>query len=195
MGDGSTALVPPRPDADWHDAVAADAEQDGDAFGAEWHLDRLAALRPKDWTIPARRGRVFAATGRRDEADVAYAQARRLAPSPQVLSDWLRAAAVDDEAAGRKPSALWNLERAVALTPADWTLYALRANLVDPGLRGRRRGRGDPLGRRAAGASSGRPTGRPDRRNWKLRRDPLHHPRPQPGPPHAEPATSRPSRA
>jgi eukaryotic-like serine/threonine-protein kinase len=130
-GDGSTALVPPRPDADWHDAVAADAEQDGDASGAEWHLDRLAALRPQDWTIPARRGRVLAASGRRDEADVAYAQARRRAPSPQVLSDWLRAAAVDDEAAGQKPAALWNLERAVALTPGDWTLYALRANLLD----------------------------------------------------------------
>ncbi len=130
-GDASTALVPPRPDADWHDAVAADAEQDEDASGAQWHLDRLAALRPQDWTIPARRARVLAATSRRDEADVAYAQARRLAPSPQVLSDWLRAAAVDDEAAGRKPSALWNLERAVALTPGDWTLYALRANLLD----------------------------------------------------------------
>ena len=53
VGEGSTALVPPRPDADWHDAVAADAELDGDAYGAEWHLDRLAALRPNDWTIPA----------------------------------------------------------------------------------------------------------------------------------------------
>src|SRR5215831_1091255 len=52
VGDGSTALVPPRPDADWHDAVAADAEQDADAFGAEWHLDRLAKVRPNDWTIP-----------------------------------------------------------------------------------------------------------------------------------------------
>src|SRR5262249_49313484 len=50
VGDGSTALVPPRPDADWHDAVAADAEQDGDAFGAEWHPDRLAAPRPQDST-------------------------------------------------------------------------------------------------------------------------------------------------
>jgi serine/threonine protein kinase/WD40 repeat protein/tetratricopeptide (TPR) repeat protein len=131
VADGSTALVPPRPDADWHDAVAADAEQDGDAFGAEWHLDRLAPLRPKDWTIPARRGRVLAAIGRRDEADVAYAAARRLAPSPQVLSDWHSASAADDEAAGRKQAALWNLDRAIVLTPGDWTLYALRANQDD----------------------------------------------------------------
>src|SRR5204863_7336360 len=89
VGDGSRALVPPRPDADRHDAAAADAGQDGDVFGAEWHLDRLAALRPNDWTLPARRGRVLAAAGRPDEADAAYAAARRLAPSPQVLSDWL----------------------------------------------------------------------------------------------------------
>jgi tetratricopeptide (TPR) repeat protein len=132
VGEGSTALAPPRPDPAWHDAVATDAEQDGDAFGAEWHLDRLAALRPKDWTIPARRGRVLAAAGRRDEAAAAYAAARRLAPSAQVLSDWLRARAADDEAAGRKEAALWNLDRAVALTPDDWNLYALRAELGDP---------------------------------------------------------------
>ena len=132
VGDGSTALMPPRPDADWHDAIAADAEQDGDSFGAEWHLDRLAAGRPTDWTIPARRGRVLAAAGRRGEADAAYTPAKRLAPSPQVLSDWLRAAASDDEAAGRKEPALWNLDRAIALAPGDWTLYSLRADLAEP---------------------------------------------------------------
>jgi WD40 repeat protein/tetratricopeptide (TPR) repeat protein len=132
VGDGSTALVPPRPDVDWHEAAAADAAQDTDALGAEWHLDRLAVLRPNDWTIPARRGRVLARSGRRDEADSAYAAARRLAPSPQSLSDWLRAAAADDEAAGRKAAAMWNLDRAVELTPDDWTLYALRACVADP---------------------------------------------------------------
>src|SRR5262249_27754360 len=61
----------------------------------------------------------------------AYAAARRLAPSPQVLSDWFRAAA-EAEAAGRKEAARWNLDRAIALTPGDWTLYALRADLSDP---------------------------------------------------------------
>jgi Flp pilus assembly protein TadD len=130
VADGSTAMVPPRPDAEWHDAVATDAEQDGDAFGAEWHLDRLAALRPNDWTIPARRGRAFVAAGRWGDADTAYAAARRLAPFPDVLANWLRATATDDEAAGRNDSALWNLDRAVALTPRDWTLYAVRANLT-----------------------------------------------------------------
>src|SRR5262249_54812254 len=100
------------------------------AFGAEWHLDRLAALRPKDWTIPARRGRVLATAGRRDEAATAYAKARRPAPSARALSDWLRVAAATDEAAGRKEAALRNLDRAVALMPDDWTLYAVRALLA-----------------------------------------------------------------
>jgi tetratricopeptide (TPR) repeat protein len=129
VGDGSTALVPLRPDADWHDAVAADAEQDGDAYGAEWHLDRLAALRPDDWTIPARRGRALAAAGRKDEA-AAYDTAARLVRSPRDLADWLRAAATDHEAGKRYDQALWNLDRAVKLTPDDWTLYAQRALLA-----------------------------------------------------------------
>jgi serine/threonine protein kinase/WD40 repeat protein/tetratricopeptide (TPR) repeat protein len=132
VGDGSTALVPPRLDADWHDTVAADAEQDGDAFGSEWHLYRLTALRRNDWTIAARRGRVLATAGRKDEAAAAYDKAARLAPSPRVLSDWLRTAATVDEAAGQKMSALWNLDRAIALTADDWTLYVLRAGLADP---------------------------------------------------------------
>jgi WD40 repeat protein/tetratricopeptide (TPR) repeat protein len=131
VGDGSTALVPPRPDADWHDAAAADAEQDGDAFGAAWHLDRLATLRLKDWTVPARLGRVLAAAGRKDEAAAAYDKAARLARSPRDLADWLRAAAVEDEAAGRYDQGLWNLDRAVQLTPDDWVPYAARAALAD----------------------------------------------------------------
>jgi WD40 repeat protein/Flp pilus assembly protein TadD len=131
VGDGSTALVLPRPDADWHDSAAADAEQDGDADGVGWHLDRLAKWRPTDWTIPARRGRVLARAGRMDEAAAAYDQAARLAPSPRDLADWLRAAAADDEAAKRYDQGLWNLDRAVKLTPDDWVPYAARAELAD----------------------------------------------------------------
>jgi WD40 repeat protein/tetratricopeptide (TPR) repeat protein len=130
VGDGSTALVPLRPDADWHDTIAADAEQDGDAFRAEWHLHRLAKLRPADWTIPARRGRVLAAAGRRDEAATAYDKATRLARSPRDLADWLRAAAAEDEAARRYDQGFWNLDRAVKLAPDDWTFYAKRASLA-----------------------------------------------------------------
>jgi serine/threonine protein kinase/WD40 repeat protein/tetratricopeptide (TPR) repeat protein len=131
VGDGSTALAPPRSDADWHDAAAADAEQDRDSYGAEWHLDRLAALRPNDWIPPARRGHVLAAAGRTDEAAAAYDKAARLARSPRDLADWLRAAATEDEAAGSYDRALWNLDRAIKLTPEDWAPYAARATVLD----------------------------------------------------------------
>ena len=131
VGDGSTDMVVLGPEADWHDAVAADSEQDGDAFGAEWHLKRLAALRPDDWTLPARRGRVLARAGWREEAAAAYAAARSLAPSPHVLSDWYRAAAADDEAAGLYDAGLWDLDRAIEITPNDWVPHADRAALAD----------------------------------------------------------------
>ncbi len=131
VGDGSTALVPPRPDADWHDARAADAQQDRDALGADWHLGRLAKLRPDDWTVPARLGRILAAAGRKDEAAAAYDKAARLARPPRDLADWLRAAAADDEVAGRYDRGLWNLDRAVKLTPGDWAPYAARAALAE----------------------------------------------------------------
>ncbi len=131
VGDGSTALVPPRADADWHDGRAADAEQDGDAIGAGWHLDRLAKTRPDDWTIPARRGRVLARAGRPAEAAAAYDHAARLTRSPRDLADWLRTAATDDEVSKRYDGALWNIDRAIRLTPGDWVPYAVRAALLD----------------------------------------------------------------
>ena len=87
---------------------------------------------------------------------------RRLAPSPQVLSDWLRAAAARTRRPAARRQALWNLDRAIALTPDDWTLYApAGADLAGPGPGGRRRGRGHPPRgraerRRAGGRSGGR---------------------------------------
>ncbi|MEO2092097.1 MAG: tetratricopeptide repeat protein, partial [Gemmataceae bacterium] len=131
VGDGSTALVPPRPAGDWHDARAADAEQDRDAAGAGWHLDRLAKLRPDDWTVPARRGRVLAVVGRKDEAAAAYDVAARLVRSPRDLADWLRVAATDDEVSKRFDAAVWNFDRAIRLTPDDWSLYTARAFLLE----------------------------------------------------------------
>jgi serine/threonine protein kinase/WD40 repeat protein len=115
IGTGTTALVPRRSDAEWHDRCAADAEQDGDTYGAEWHLVRLAALRPDDWTVAARRGRNLLLDGRREEAAAAYDKARRLAPSPDVVADWLRAAASDDEFRNRADEAAWNRKRAIEM--------------------------------------------------------------------------------
>ena len=130
-GSASTALLAPRADADWHDERAVDAEQDGDAVGAEWHLRRLAVLRPNDWTIPARRGRVLASAGRLDAAAAQYAAAGALAKSPVALADWLRVAACQDRAMEREAAARWSLDLAIKTTPDDWTLYALRSQWTD----------------------------------------------------------------
>ena len=167
VGDGSTALVPPRPDADWHDAVAADAEQDGDAFGAEWHLDRLAALRPTDWTIPARRGRVLAAAGRRDEAAAAYAAA---APPGAVAAGAVRlAAGRRRDRRGGRPQGGGAVEPGPGRRADPGRLDPVRAagRPGRPGPGGRRRGRGDPPRGRAEPSSCAAAIGAADSGDWK----------------------------
>ncbi len=66
-GNSRSARIERSP-ADWHDRLAAEAERSVNAFTARWHLDRLAAARPDDWTAAARRSRV-----RRREDDEAAA--------------------------------------------------------------------------------------------------------------------------
>jgi hypothetical protein len=75
------------PDPSWHEAEADAAGRAGDAFAAEFHLTRLAALRPWDAaTIQARRAAALAELGRPDQAAVAYLMAvladPALAPRP-----------------------------------------------------------------------------------------------------------------
>jgi hypothetical protein len=59
MGD----VEPASNRSTWHDACAWDAEENGDAFAALWHLERFAALRPADWQTYARMGRLYADAG------------------------------------------------------------------------------------------------------------------------------------
>jgi hypothetical protein len=42
-----------------------------------------------------------------------------------------RSAAAEDEAAGRNEAGLWNLDRAIEITPEDRVPYAARAALAD----------------------------------------------------------------
>ena len=71
-----------------HDYRARDAEDAEDAFAASWHLDRLAALRPGDWSVQARRGHALLLAGDRDGADAAY---RAAAAGGAGLQAWYRA--------------------------------------------------------------------------------------------------------
>jgi WD40 repeat protein len=105
---GEPALPPTSPaeDAAWHEARAADAEQDGDTFAALWHLDHLLTARPDDWLLQARRGRALSAGGRLDQAAGAYARALQHA-SAEDLASWYAHRAADCEPVAKNPTGQW----------------------------------------------------------------------------------------
>jgi tetratricopeptide (TPR) repeat protein len=138
--DGEVApLAPPESDLAWHEDRARDAEQAGDATAALEHLDGLLiALRsaqasadpePELWLLHARRGRLYRAAGKLDQAEAEYARALKYG-SPGVLVDWYRHRADESEAAGNDGTALWYLDRALTLADTDADLHASRAALL-----------------------------------------------------------------
>jgi hypothetical protein len=58
--------------SDWHDEMAAAFEVSGAPEAALWHLDRLLAVRPKDWSLHARRAGVWHRSSRSAEARQAH---------------------------------------------------------------------------------------------------------------------------
>jgi tetratricopeptide (TPR) repeat protein len=127
-GSAEGALAGQLSDADYHDARARDAEQDGAAYAALWHLDRLIAARGSSpgWLAFARRARLHAQAGRYDQADADYARALALG-SPGDLMSWYRTCAADCQAGKRWQTTLWYSDRLLAQAPDDWRLYADRA--------------------------------------------------------------------
>jgi WD40 repeat protein/tetratricopeptide (TPR) repeat protein len=121
---------PPSLDDDpsWHEPMAREAEEKGNTFAALWHLDRLIAARPDDWTLLARRARGHSSAGAFDRAAADYEQAARLGPREAVL-DWQAQCVTGSVEAGRHAEALWYLDRLVAARPDDWTLYDDRSAL------------------------------------------------------------------
>ena len=103
-----------------------EAEQNGNAFAAIWHLDRLIAARPDDWLLYARRARAWSLSDKFDKAAADYQQAERLGSREQVL-DFQAHCASECTTAGRWVEALWYLDRLIAARPDDWTLHEERA--------------------------------------------------------------------
>jgi WD40 repeat protein/Flp pilus assembly protein TadD len=128
--DPDPALPRPPDAADWHDARARDAEEDGNTFAALWHLDRLIALKPRDWRPPARKGSLYAAAGEFDLAESAYRLAARNAPA-SALQDWHRQNAAACLVQGEWGSALRHLDWLVAAGGEDWQVHADRAAAYD----------------------------------------------------------------
>jgi WD40 repeat protein/Flp pilus assembly protein TadD len=131
--------LPRTPDAaDWHDARARDAEEDGNTFAALWHLDRLIALRPRDWQPLARKGLLYAMAGAFDLAESAYRLAATNAPAA-ALQDWHRQNAATCLVRGEWGMALRHLNWVVAAGGEDWQVHADRATAY--GALGRQRER------------------------------------------------------
>ena len=106
--------------------MVREAEQNGNAFAAIWHLDRLIAARPDDWFLYAPRPR----------AVPVWTSSTRPRPTTRRPSGWARGnksstfrltASLDCTKAERWAEALWYLDRLIAARPDDWTLHEDRA--------------------------------------------------------------------
>ncbi len=121
--------VEPDTDPAWHEPMIREAEQNGHPFAALWHLDRLIAARPDDWSPYARRARAWSLSDMSDRFDKAaadYRQAERLGKREDVL-DFQTQCVVDCTEAGRWAEALWYLDRLIAARPDDGALHEDRA--------------------------------------------------------------------
>jgi tetratricopeptide (TPR) repeat protein len=113
---------------DWHDREAASAEAAGQTSAALFHLDRLLAARPDEFTYHARRAHVHAAANHLDAAADAYAIAARLA-TPEVLLAWYGERAEECKGRGQWAAAQWYLDRLLAARPDDRDRYLERAHV------------------------------------------------------------------
>jgi Flp pilus assembly protein TadD len=121
------AALPDR-DPAWHAPLIREAEQNGNAFAAIWHLDRLIAARPEDWLLYARRGRARSLSDQFDKATVDFQKAERLSSRDQVL-DFQTHCVLDCTKAERWTAALWYLDRLIAARPKDGSLHLDRAEV------------------------------------------------------------------
>jgi predicted Zn-dependent protease len=103
-----------------------EAEQNGNAFAAIWHLDRLIAARPEDWFFYARRARAWCLSDRFDKAAADFQQAEQLGERDDVL-DFQAHCVVDCTQAKCWAAALWYLDRLIAARPDNGMLHEDRA--------------------------------------------------------------------
>ncbi len=126
LGRLDPAAVRRDDDLAWHEPMIREAEQNGHAFAALWHLDRLIAARTDDWYLYARRARAWSRSDRFDKAAADYRQAERLCSRDQIL-DFQAHCVLDCTEAGRWAEALWYLDRLIAARPNDGMLHEDRA--------------------------------------------------------------------
>ncbi len=129
LGQLDPTALQPDDDSAWYELMLSEAERNGHAFAALWHLDRLIAARPDDWSLYARRRRARSLSDNSDrfaKAATDYGQAERLGSREEVL-DFQTQCVVDCTEAGRWAEALWYLDRLIAARPEDGFLHEDRA--------------------------------------------------------------------
>ncbi len=77
IGDRLAGAAVPPDALDWHDRTAAHCENFGPAWAALWHLDRLIAARSNQWSLFARRARIYRQLGDPAHAEADEARAAR----------------------------------------------------------------------------------------------------------------------
>jgi WD40 repeat protein len=122
----------------YHENRSRDAEQDRDTFATRWHLDRLIALRasgenarslPDLWALYARRARAWSIAVRLDLAHADYSRAEQLG-SRSLILDWYDHRVADCENTAQWKTALWYLDRCLAVEPSHRELYVRRAQVL-----------------------------------------------------------------
>jgi len=102
----------------WHDGAAAAHEFSGIGEPAYWHLDRLIAASPKDWSLRARRAGVLHRHGHDAEALKELDKARTLGEL-NLVRDWCGERAANLERLHRHQAALWFREWNAAAAPNE----------------------------------------------------------------------------
>jgi serine/threonine protein kinase/WD40 repeat protein/tetratricopeptide (TPR) repeat protein len=126
LGRLDSTAAQPETDPAWHEPMILEAQKNGNAFAANWHLDRLIAARPHDWSLHARRGRARSSCDQFDKAAADYEEAERLGKREDVL-DFQVHCVLDCTKAKRWSEALWYLDRLIAARPDDGMLHEDRA--------------------------------------------------------------------
>jgi tetratricopeptide (TPR) repeat protein len=102
----------------WHGAMVGAYELAGPVEAAHWHLNRLLAARPTDWSLHARRGGILHRAGRDEEAVSELGRAVELGGLAPVL-EWCATRGEAYERCYRDADALWYWARVASATPSD----------------------------------------------------------------------------
>jgi tetratricopeptide (TPR) repeat protein len=126
LGRLEPSAIQPDVDPAWHEPIAREDEQTGNAFATIWHLDRLIAAHTGDWFLFARRARAWAMSDHFEKASADYERAEHLGSRDQVL-DFQAHRVTECESVGHWAEALWYLNRLTDARPDDPLLHEYRA--------------------------------------------------------------------